>query len=1044
MQKIYLLVFFVLAAFTGFAQQNRKLTGKITDQQNGETLIGVSVGIKGSSIGTTTDVNGLFTINIPTAKPTTLIIRYLGYQPKEVVVDKQSNLEITLVSDNQSLNEVVVIGYGEVARKDLTGSVGTVKIEDLQKAPVRSFEEALAGRVAGVQVTSDTGQPGAGSTIVIRGANSLTQDNSPLWVVDGFILENPDNNAINPSEIESMEVLKDASATAIYGARGANGVIIVTTKSGKIGEPKITFDTYYGIQNKPGSVEVLSPYEFVKLQSEIDPISVATSYLSNGKTLDSYKTEAGVNWQDQILRSAPINNYNLALSGGTKKTKYFISGNLFNQKGVLINSAFERKQLRVRLDQDVNDRVKVGINLGYNNNIASGATPSSPESNFVAQNYLLYSVWGYRPTNGGDNQNLLDNLIDPEIDPVVDYRVNPVFSAQNELRETHTNNLSLNGYGEFQFTKNLKLRVTGAINNRSDRRDVFNNSKTRYGNPGSRDKVNGSITNTEINNWLNENTLSYNKKFGKNHTVSAVAGVTMQETTNKIYGLSAINLPNESLGLSGLDEGLPIPVTSSTSQNGLFSYLGRVNYNYKSKYLLTASFRSDGSSKFRGDNRYSYFPSAAFAWRAINEDFLKDVSFLSDAKVRVGYGITGNNRVPDYATYARLSFLNFSNANGYYAFNNTLTQGVYSAALENAELKWESTSQANIGFDLGFFQQRLTLTADYYNKETYDLLLNANLPSTTGYTSAFKNIGKTRNEGLEFTLNTVNIDKKNFGWNTSFSIAFNKNKVLALTENQESILSTVNWDQFYRSLPGYIAKIGEPIGQMYGFIWDGLYQTSDFDLLPNGTYLLKDLVPTNGNARANIQPGDIKYQDINGDGVVDNNDRTVIGRAYPIHTGGLSNNFRYKGFDLSVFFQWSYGNDIINANRLQFENGGVARNVNQFATFANRWTPTNTETDIPRLRGQGPVAYSSRVVEDGSFLRFKTLSLGYNLPKGLLKKAKISSLRVYASAQNLYTISNYSGYDPEVAAYNSPLTPGFDYSVYPRANTMVFGLNVTL
>uniref|UniRef100_UPI003D7F358D SusC/RagA family TonB-linked outer membrane protein n=1 Tax=Pedobacter sp. TaxID=1411316 RepID=UPI003D7F358D len=594
---------------------------------------------------------------------------------------------------------------------------------------------------------------------------------------------------------------------------------------------------------------------------------------------------------------------------------------------------------------------------------------------------------------------------------------------------------------------NLKLKVTGGVNRTSSRNESFNNSLTRYGYAGSTDKVNGTILNTDVNNWLNENTLTYNKKINKDHTLNVLGGITFQGSDYHRYGVSANHLPNESLGLSGLDEGIPVKVTAINSEWSLMSLLSRVNYNYKSRYLLTGSFRADGSSKFRADNRWSYFPSAAFAWRAINENFLKNSTLLSDAKLRLSWGITGNNRVSDYASYARLSFDNSSGVyNAYYPFNNSLQQGVYPSNLANLDLKWENTTQSNAGVDLGIWKQRITLTMDYYKKTTSDLLLNAQLPLTTGYVDAFKNIGKTSNSGLEFALNTVNVNKKNFSWNSSLNISFNRNKVLELTQNQESLLTNVNWDQDFKNLPLYIAKIGQPLGQMYGYVWEGVYQYNDFDQLPNGSYLLKDLVTTNTSDRSSastIKPGDIKYTDLNGDGVINDYDRTVIGRGYPIHQGGFNNNFKYKNFDLSVFMQWSYGNDIVNANRLLFEAGNKI-NLNQYATFQNRWTPTNTETDMPRVGGKGPNAYSSRIIEDGSYLRLKTVSLGYSFAPSVLKRLNAKTLRVYASAQNLVTWTNYSGSDPEVSVYYTALTPGFDYSSYPRPNTIIFGLNLSL
>ncbi|TZF82827.1 TonB-dependent receptor [Pedobacter sp. BS3] len=1023
------------------AQSAITIKGTVKDQK-GDPLPGVSVRVSGTSTFTATDANGAYTIKAPSNA--TLTFSYIGFIQQQQAVNSRTVINVTLATDTRELNEVVVIGYGEVARKDLTGAVGSVKMDDLNKAPVRSFDEALAGRVAGVQVSSTEGKPGAGINIVVRGSNSLTQSNSPLYVIDGFPIEGPDNNIIDPSEIESIEVLKDASATAIYGARGANGVVMITTKKGKTGKPVISYSGYYGFQNNINTIPLMGPYEFVKLQQELDPVGVKLNYLANGKTPEDYLGVKGTDWQDLLFQTAPMQNHALSLSGGTSATKYSVSGNLFGQDGVIINSGFKRYQGRATLDQTINKRLKAGTNITYTSTKTFGTSPSAPDASFSAMNYLMYSVWGYRPVAVG-NSDLENSLVDPDVNPANDYRINPILSAKNELRQTFKNNFIGNVYAEYLITKDLKLRVTGGVNRSASRNETFNNSQTRYGYSGSTDKVNGSVLYTDVNNWLNENTLTYNKKFNKDHSLNVVGGITFQGSDYKRYGAKATHLPNESLGLSGLDEGIQQPVTAITSAWTLMSALARVNYNYKSRYYATVTFRSDGSSKFRSGNQWSYFPSAALSWRLIDEDFMKNQHILSNAKVRLGWGVTGNNRVDEYATYARLSFDNTSGQyNAYYAFDNSLVQGVYPSSLANLGLKWENTAQSNIGLDLGFVKDRITLTADFYHKNTTDLLLNAQLPPTSGYAQAYKNIGETSNTGLELTLNTNNIDTKNFGWTSSFNIAFNRNKVLALTQNQESLLTTVNWDQNYRNLPLYISKIGQPLGQLYGYIWDGVYQYDDFDKLPNGSYKLKDNVTTNATDRNTLpQPGDIKYRDLNGDGVINDYDRTIIGRGYPIHQGGFSNNFRYKNFDLNVFLQWSYGNDIFNANRLLFEAGNKIY-LNQYATYENRWSPDNTNTTMPRVGGQGPVAYSSRVVEDGSYLRLKTVSLGYTLPASFLKKINVKTLRVYASAQNLLTWTNYSGYDPEVSVYYTALTPGFDYSSYPRPKTIIFGLNVSL
>ncbi|MET4544101.1 TonB-linked SusC/RagA family outer membrane protein [Pedobacter africanus] len=1028
------------------------IRGKVLDTE-GKPLPGANVRVKDGTKGATTNTNGEFELKGIDPK-STLIVSYIGYVNKEIAVGTQTQFNIYLESDLSKLNEVVVIGYGTVKRSDLTGSVGQVNISDFQQAPVRSFDEALAGRVAGLQVTSSEGQPGSGIDIIIRGTNSITQDNSPLYVIDGFPIDNFDNNAINPAEIESIDVLKDASATAIYGARGANGVIMITTKRGKIGLPTIRYNGSYGIQNNVHQIPLMSPYEYLKLQSEInatdfknaylgpipDPVDPTDPPIGYKYTLEDYRNTQGIDWQSQLFRTAPMLSNSLSVSGGTDKTRYSLSGQLFSQDGTIINSGFRRQQVKMTLDQTVNSKLKVGADLTYTSSKTFGSATSTASGS--SMNNFLYSVWGYRPVTpiGVLPEEVIEEDTDEYVSAGTDYRFNPIMTAKNQLRQTFARNFIGNGYAEYAFIPELRLKVTGGLNRVNRRAESFNNSNTYSGSPSNpfSNGPNGSIVNYETTTWSNENILTYDKKFGKNHRLTAVGAFSLTGNKYLYYGLSANALPNEALGLSGLSSGTPQPVTSYSSEWSMVSVLSRINYSYKGKYLLTLSYRNDGSSKFAPGNQWSDFPSGAVAWKLINENFMKKLSFLSEAKLRASFGATGNNRVGDGDRFAQMTYPIASS----YSFNNTLVPGIHITNVGSPDLRWETTKQVDAGLDLGFFKDRIALTVDYYRKNTTDLLLNAQLPYTSGYGTAFKNIGATRNEGFEFSLNTSNIQNDNFSWTTSFNIAFNKNKVMELTENQESLTSTVSWDSFYSAVPLYIAKLGQPIGQIYGYIWDGVYQLEDFTQPTPTTYLLKPEITTNGNARASIRPGDIKYRDINGDGVVNDFDRTIIGRGYPIHQGGMTNNFRYKNFDLSVFFQWSYGNDIINANKLVFEAGNKAF-LNQFASYQDRWTPENTNTTMHRPGGQYGYNYSTRIVEDGSFLRLKTAALGYTLPKSALKQLKIKSLRLYASAQNLYTWTNYTGIDPEVNVKRTALTPGFDYSAYPRARTITFGANLS-
>ncbi len=1015
------------------------ISGTVKDEK-GNPISGVTINMIGSKVFTTSDNNGNFKIKVKNSN-SILYFSYVGYKTFETQVGTSTNLMVTLSPKAANLDDIVVIGYGTVKKKDLTGSVAKVNMADLNKAPVRSFDEALAGRIAGVQVFSNDGQPGSPITISIRGNNSLTQDNSPLYVIDGFPIENPNNNVLNPAEIESMEVLKDASATAIYGARGANGVIIITTKKGKIGSPVIAFDTYYGTQQNTKKMDLMDPYNFIKYQSELNPTQTANTFFTNGKTLESYKNAKAVDWQGMVFRTAPIFNSSLSLSGGTASTKYSVSGSAFSQQGTVINSDYKRYQGRLVLDQTINQKLKVGLNVNYSNLIANGTFTSS--NNGLSTAGLMYSIWGYRPISSDSaNASLINNLFDTSLVLSNDYRGNPIININNILNRKTTNSFVANLYTDYTFTPELKLRVTAGMNKSELRTDAFYNSNTVKGNvlsPQGINGPNGSIVYENTNNWVNENTLTYNKKINENNQLRILGGATFQGTTYDSYGYAAINVPNDQLGLSDLGEGIPMSVSSSNSMNTLASFLSGLNYTYRLKYLFTFSWRADCSSKFAKGSRWSYFPSAAFAWKLSSEKFAREWSWLSDAKLRTSFGVTGNNRVGDFAyqyTYA-------TPISATYLFNHSPNRGAIPVSLGNPNLKWETTMQTDIGLDASFLNQRIEITADYYRKDTKNLLLNAPLPTSMGFTSDYKNIGQVRNSGFELSINTINIRKGSFTWSSSFNISFNQSKVIALTQNQETLLSNVKFDFNYTS-PLYVAKIGQPISQMIGYKWDGVYQLNDFNQLA-GKYVLKDNVPNNGNPRSAIQPGDIKYRDINMDGVVNTNDVTVIGNPYPKHVGGLTNAFRYKSFDVSIFFQWSYGNDVLNLNRLIFDGNQLnSTNLNQFASNENRWSLTNQNTNIYRVRGGGPIGtYSSRVIEDGSYLRLKTIQLGYNLPLSIIKKVGIKTLRVYASGQNIYSWTKYSGLDPEVSSYQSSLTPGADYCAYPRSRTITIGVNVT-
>lgn len=1033
---------FVLLLFSvaGFAQSST--VSGVVKNSLGAPLAGVSVRIKDSpKTGTATDNNGVYTITVSPADKV-LIFSSVGYATQDVTIGGRKAVNPVLTESTAGMDEVIVTGYTSTTRKDYTGAVGSVKMEELQKAPVRSFEEALAGRVAGVQVTSQSGRPGSGIDIVIRGVGSISQSNRPLFVIDGFPVENPDNNVLDPNDIESINVLKDASSTALYGAKGSNGVMVITTKRGLRGAPVITYSANYGINHPTNYMKLLSAYEFVKLQSEY--LGAANPYFANGMVLEDYRNVKGVDWQDKLLQTGSQQNHSLSVRGGAGGTLFSFSGNYFDQEGIIINSAFRRYQGKLTLDQTVGTRLKVSASVTYTNNKTAGQDPQGSNG---GANALFYHAFTYRPisTSGLDDQ-LEASLYDPEGNGIQDYRVNPILSTANEIRNNINSNIISNVSLDYSLTKQLKLRIRGGANNSFVRVENFNGSKTRLGGPYGTLGINGSLYNYQYDYFDNTNLLDYTNVFNKKHRINFVIGNAIQVASTRASGYSAYQIPSEELGISGIDAGIiNTPPTASVSKNTLASALASLAYNYAGRYYLTGNFRADGSSKFLGDNKWSYFPSGAVKWKFSEEKFLQGNNILSDGNVRVSYGVTGNNRIGDFDTYARITFSAPLTINGVTQPNSAVI-----SSLQNPSLKWESTTATDLGVDLGFFQNRFNLTVDLYKRTTNNLLYRTVLPTSTGYGSVLKNIAAISNRGLELSLSADVVNTEKFSYAANVNISFNRNRLEALSDPDENaIITNVAWEAIYATTPAYIAKIGGPLGQMYGFVADGLYQYSDFDKLPNGTYVLKPNVAASTLSANGPQPGDQKFVDVNHDGKVNADDRVVIGNGYPLHTGGWSNSFRFKNFDANVFFQWSYGNSVINGNRQWFSTGmGIQQRgtfipgQNTFAEFENRWTATNPSTDIPKLNRVNTV-YTSQFVEDGSYVRLKTINLGYTLPNKLLARHKIKSLRLYVAASNLYTLTKYKGYDPELSAYQTALTPGLDYSTYPRPFTIVGGINLS-
>ncbi len=1069
-KQLLTLLLCLLGCAVGYAQS--LITGTVVDD-SGEPLVGVNVLIKGTSTGTMTDFDGKFSLSA-TAKDV-LVFSYLGFKSEEVQANTKRPMSVALHEDKQALDEVVVIGYQDVRKRDLTGSVAKANMEDMLKAAVPSFDQALAGRVAGVNVSSAEGMPGGEMNIVIRGNNSVTQDNSPLYVVDGFPVEDASiASAINPNDIESLDILKDASATAIYGSRGANGVVIITTKKGSVGAPQVSYDGSFGIQHISRTIPMMNAYEFVKLQSEIyttAEIQSKSSYfplksdlmneygsipntyfasLLEGKsddyrvTLDDYIGADQYNWQDLIFRDAWQQNHSVSLTGGTAEARYNASVSYFGQDGIVKYSNYNRFQGRLGLNVKKN-HLTINLKANYSCATTNGSSPS--QSQYSGMNNLFYSVWGYRPTTQPSTplSNLLNSDTDDNVNANNDYRFNPIKSLQNEYRMGRTHNAQFNGFLEYEFIKGLKLRATGGYTIYNKKNETFNNSSTRYGMPTSTNKVNATYGDYERHTWLNEDYLTYQTQIKKAHNLSVMAGVSLQGSKYKYYSMMTTQIPYESLGMAGMQDGTPNTITSGETDWTMFSYYGRFSYDYKSRYYLTATFRADGSSKMAKGHKFGYFPSVSAAWSLSEEPWMKVAQpWLSHSKIRFSWGQTGNNRVGEYDSYAKLAQLKALSSgiySGVYGTNNTISTGVVPVSLANENLKWETTTQMDAGLDLGFFSDRLEFVIDWYRKITDDLLLAADMAPSSGYPTATKNIGSVQNMGWEFTINAKPVKTRHFLWDMSFNIAFNRNKVLALTENQLAMLTNARFDQNYTSA-NYIAKVGYPIGMMYGYVYEGTYKYEDFDG-GEGSYTLKEGIP-HFSSENSTQPGYPRYADLNGDGVIDSNDQTIIGRGEPKHTGGFTNNFTFYGVDISVFFQWSYGNDILNANKLFFETGTKNKDLNMYATYANRWTPENPTSDIPVVSNSSSnKVFSSRLIEDGSYLRLKTISIGYTFDQKLTKKAHISKARIYFSAQNVWTWTRYTGYDPEVSIKTSALTPGLDFSSYPRAMSFNFGLNLT-
>ncbi|MFB9058252.1 SusC/RagA family TonB-linked outer membrane protein [Mariniflexile ostreae] len=1040
---VFLMVLFVaLCSFSTHAQV-KTITGTITDEV-GLPLPGANVLEKGTLNGTTTDFDGKFSIKVKSKA--FLTFSYIGYKTIEKPIDNQSIMNVTLEPDLQQLDDVVIIGYGSVQKKDLTGSVASVKMDKLTEAPVANFDEALAGRVAGVQVSSGGGEPGSGMNIVIRGGNTVNGDNSPLYVMDGFIMENFDPGIVDPSDIETMSVLKDASATAIYGVRGANGVIIITTKRAKTGKTKISYETRLDVKNVSNTLDVLEPYDFLKLSSEINENSTSTRFFSvydeDGLStkvggLEDYKNVKGRDWQDEAFRTAYSKTHKLNISSGGDKTRLNASINAVEDQGSLLNSEYNRLNGRITVNHKVNEKLDATFDVLYTNYIQTGLDVAGTSSYSFMRNLITYNNVANKFIDYPAGYDPLDQVSD-EYDLVNIVSWHPIVSLKNEYRKRENDQFIANLSLKYKLNSDFTLETKGSFSSQFRNTGTFNNSNTVYGRLVNKiDGINGNMDTQRWKNFSTVNTLNYKKKIN-DHAIDGLVGVTLNVRKNSRTRFKSIDIPKylENLGINSMDGGTldSSDDINDSEESRIFSVLGRVNYGYKGKYLFTASLRRDGSSNFPKQNRIGYFPSAAVSWNADREDFIKNLNVFSQLKFKAGYGKTGNDRIPGTA---RFEFLTDSDAS--YFYNGQTVSGQRPTSFgANPDLFWETTEQYNIGLDMGFFKDRVSLLLEVYQKDTNDLLINADAALSQGYSSIWVNSGQVRNKGLELSLNTVNVKTKNFMWTSDFNISFNQNTIESLPESKP-IFGQPN---YYRllSTQQFIVEEGMALGNMYGYVSDGVYQPSDFVNYDSdaSTHTLVSGQPSYKSHQA----GDEKFKDLNGDGQITGADKTIIGNALPKHFGGFGNTFSYKNFQLSAFLQWSYGNDILNANRLIFESMDRP-NQNQLASTLNRWTPENQDTDLYRAGGQGFQDVSSRVIEDGSYIRLKTINLSYRFSKDVVEKLSLNSIELSLSGQNLITWTDYSGFDPEVSVESSLITPGIDYSAYPKHRTFSFGLNVS-
>lgn len=992
-----------------------EIQGTVTNS-SGEPLPGASVRLKGTNAGTTTDATGKFSLNIP-GNSGVLVISFVGFVTQEIKINGKTDIKVVLIQQDNRADEVVVVGYGSARKKDLTGSVGVVDVREQYKSPIIATEQMLEGQVSGVQVSQNQSQPGgAVFSIRIRGTNSINSGNEPLYVIDGYA--GGDIVTISPSDIASISVLKDASATAIYGSRGANGVVMITTKRGNYNAKGLTIDAYTGVQKVAKKYKMMDAKQFASYLNEIqtlynqqngtnDPLPYTSAEISGmGK---------GTDWQDAVFRAAPVSNITIGMNGGSNNTRYYTSLSYFDQKGVMIATDYKRGILRFNVDHNMSNRFKMGLSsyLSYDyQKVASVNTGGG-----ITSPGVLWDAVRFNPAvpvkDEEGNYTYLNGPL-PNVGPLG----NPVAYALLSKNGLYRFATTANFFVEYEMLKGLKLRSSlgAGYDNRGNR--VFTPSSIFA---GSSSNGYAAQSSGQHYNWLTENTITYDKAINDKHVLNVVGGFTFQHWYNKGFSAGITNLANNNLGYDNLGIGDPVIPSAFFDENVLTSFFGRINYSFAGRYLLTATARADGSSRFGDRHKWGYFPSGAFAWNVAEENFMKHIKSVSALKLRLSYGITGNQEIGDYISLPVY-------VNDIYSLGRdpSPVTAIFPVQVANPDIKWEQTATADIGLDLGLWNNRVEITTDYYNKKTTNLLLYINVPLTSGYESLLRNIGAVQNRGFEFSLTSRNIVNPTFKWESVLNFSTNKNKVLDIGTNKEIFVGEIT-NNIFSGTSGII-QVGQPIGSFYGYMFDGIWQTQD-EIDRSGT-------------EQPVAPGDPKYRDLDGDKSLTGLDRAIIGQALPKFIYGFTNNFKYGRLGLTIFLQGIYGNKIFNENRYEIENGFPI--FNKLAYVAtDSWNGPNTSNTLPSIistyrRGAG---FSSDMLENGSFLRVKTVTLSYDLPLNKLTSA-FKAASVYVTAQNLLTFTKYSGYDPEVNSFDNSnqLSLGTDYNAYPNYRTFLAGV----